>query len=325
MKTLLVALMIATCATAADRPVLWKDPGPIESLDLAGGPGGRDKAPQPPFVFEKEELSGTSPKVFVRDGRGAEWVVKFGQEAKPETFASRIAWAAGYVVPATYFVPEGKIDNVGPLGRAGQFIDHSTGAFRDARFEPAYNDSFRIIPGSKWDMRDSSLKNTKELSGLKLTMILVSNWDAKQVNMSIAEVNGQRFYSFTDWGASMGAPGAVAARSKWNCEAFAHISDTLVDGIDDGYVSFIYNGKDADAVANGIRVEDVQWYMNRMGKLTDDQIRAALQASGATPAETTCFTNALRKRLSQLAAIGSGSTVTRTITKTTTTTTQPQQ
>src|SRR5262249_62081655 len=30
-----------------ERPVLWRDPGNIESLDLFGGPGGQENSPDP--------------------------------------------------------------------------------------------------------------------------------------------------------------------------------------------------------------------------------------------------------------------------------------
>ena len=38
----------------ASRHRIWRDPGEVEPLDLAGGPGGRDGAPVPPFTFLKE-------------------------------------------------------------------------------------------------------------------------------------------------------------------------------------------------------------------------------------------------------------------------------
>ena len=49
------------------RAVIWRDPGPAESLDLAAGPGGRDGAPAPPFHFLEEHGGGTFPCVSVRD------------------------------------------------------------------------------------------------------------------------------------------------------------------------------------------------------------------------------------------------------------------
>jgi hypothetical protein len=319
-----------TAIAAADGgAVLWRDSGVVESLDLSAGPGGRDKAPQPPFTFVNEDTTGTSPKVTVRDGRGAIWSVKFGPEVKAESFATRFVWAAGYFAEPTYFVPQGTIQGASSLSRAGHYIQN--GRFRDARFELRDESVYRLINGSKWSMDDSAVKGTKELTGLKLTTMLLGNWDVKSDNMSIVESGGHRYFAVTDWGASMGAAQDMTGRSKWDCDGFKKQSEHFVQDVDNGYVTIDYSGKERHVITNNIRVDDVKWYMNRMSKLTDAQVRAGLQASGATAQEAACFTEALRKRLSQLAAVASGSwnsrtittTTTRTVTKTTTTTTEP--
>ncbi len=116
-KALLFLLCFAGTVLAGESTLLWRDPGPIESLDLSAGPGGRQNAPTAPFTFVKEEKHGTAPKIVVTDGRGKKWMVKFGDEAKAETFASRIAWAAGYPVRASYYVGSGQIANAPAGGR----------------------------------------------------------------------------------------------------------------------------------------------------------------------------------------------------------------
>jgi hypothetical protein len=326
---LLGALLTAAIASASDSPILWRDSGPVESLDLASGPGGPDGAPQPPFVFEKEETSGTSAKVLVKDARGKKWMAKFGPEVKAETFGSRMAWAAGYMVEPTYYVAEGKIENVGKLSRAAPFIDTKNGgAFKDSRFQ-LRDKAYEFIP-NKWSLDEKSIKGTKELAGLKLLAMLVANWDVKPANMAVIGYEGQRYFSITDWGASMGQSGEIGAHSKWDCPAFAKQSDHFVDGVSNGFVSFNYTGKSADMVGSNIRVSDVKWFMDRMGKLTDQQIQAGLVASGATPEEVPCFPQALRKRLGQLATVASTAgmspdSASKTTTTTTTTSTTPKQ
>src|SRR3954463_11911992 len=74
----------------APREFVWHDPGPPERLDFAGTFDPDLQLPAAPFTFEKEDLSGTQPKIFVRDARRALWNVKFGFEAKPESFSWRI-------------------------------------------------------------------------------------------------------------------------------------------------------------------------------------------------------------------------------------------
>src|SRR4051794_25942466 len=49
---------------------LWHDPGAVERLDLRHGSGGRALQPGPPFTFVKEDTSGSTPKVQVRDAAG---------------------------------------------------------------------------------------------------------------------------------------------------------------------------------------------------------------------------------------------------------------
>src|SRR4051812_38291683 len=128
MRYLFIALVGISLQAAPH--VLWEDPGAVERLDLVGGPGGRAHAPKPPFRFIREDTSGTAPKVRVRDRSGAQWSVKWGPEVKAETFASRIAWAAGYYVEPVYYVRTGRLLGVHDLGRADKHINKG-GYFRD--------------------------------------------------------------------------------------------------------------------------------------------------------------------------------------------------
>ena len=332
MRTVIIGFLAAALTWAADGAVLWRDPGPLESLDLAGGPGGRDKAPQPPFTFSEEEKGGTTPKIIVTDSRGVKWTVKFGEEVKAENFASRIAWAAGYFSDPTYFVREAQLDGVGSVGRAARFIQN--GRIENARFELRDNMTVHYIPKSSWDLDEASLKGTKELSGLKVLFILLSNWDVKPQNLAQVELGGQRYYAVTDWGASMGRAADATGASKWNCSNYSKDSKSFIEGPQNGFMVFNYDGKKSAQVTNGIRVEHVKWLMSRLGKLSDAQIDAALDASGATPEEKACFGKAFRSRLGQLMTIAEAEAPldssqqirTRTVTKTTTTTKEvPQQ
>jgi len=226
--------------TAAERPALWRDPGPIHTLDLAGGPGGAQNAPKGPFTFEKEVSEGITPKVVVVDSAGKKWMVKFGDEAKSETFASRIAWAAGYPVRASYFVPEGRIEKATSLKRAGNFID-GNGTFRTARFQKFDDDSFRQVPGGKLDLRDKGA-NLNHLNGLKLALLLVSNWDVKAANTAVFDIGGQSYATVADWGASLGDPGSPdPAARKWNCQAFTARTQNWIEAVENGYIQFNYH------------------------------------------------------------------------------------
>src|SRR6185503_6324809 len=86
--------------------VIWQDRGDAATLDLIGGPGGTLNEPGTTLRFVKESVSGTSPKFEVEDEHGVTWMVKVGEEARSETAATRLLWAAGYVVDEDYYRPQ---------------------------------------------------------------------------------------------------------------------------------------------------------------------------------------------------------------------------
>ena len=280
--------------------VLWNDPGPVSSLDLAAGAGGRDLAPKAPFVFNSEEAGGTSPKIIVTDANRRKWTVKFGPEVKAETFATRIVWAAGFFAEPSYYVPQGQIESVGKLTRAEPFVKN--GQFRDARFELRDNMTIRYLPGSQWFFED--VRDSPEAGMLKALIALLGNWDMKRENFSVVDVQGTQRYVITDWGASMGRAEDITGRSKWDCRLYARDSDKFVQDVQNGFVILNYAGKERLTITEGVAVEHAQKLAGRLGKLSDEQIRSALVAAGATPEEVSCFAPAFRKRVGQLAAAG---------------------
>src|SRR5258708_1837751 len=94
------------------QPVLWRNPSNISGLDLFYGPGGREHQPHSTYTFVKEDLHGSNPKFVVRDENGVEWKVKMGAEARPETVASRLVWAVGYLANEDYFVADLRVQGM---------------------------------------------------------------------------------------------------------------------------------------------------------------------------------------------------------------------
>jgi hypothetical protein len=296
--------------------VLWMDPGDSSSVDFEFGAGGSARRPQPPYRFVSEDDSGTSAKINVKDDRGVSWNIKFGEEANPSTFCTRLVWACGYFVPTEYFVERGRIEGTHGLVRAKDYVSQD-GAFVNGRFQ-LRSDSPRYLPGQGWTWVHNPFVGTHELQGLKILMLLVSNWDTKdardfvtvpdkglQMDSNLVifadDSTGQRryLYSNDDWGAAMGRWGNFFARSKWDCLGFAEQTPHLAKLLDDGTIEWGFHGKHWKDITD-IKVSDVQWLLHYLGRITDEQIRRGLVASGATSQQTGCYTRALRQRIQQL-------------------------
>jgi hypothetical protein len=299
----------------ARRRSLWRDPGAVERLDFAAGPGGRDGAPAPPFHFVEEHCVGSSPCVSVRDARGRTWRVKWGDEVRSETFSSRVVWAAGYHVEMNYFVPAGHIEGARELTRARVCIGEDR-SFVDARFELDEPGVEKLFDEHGWSWDANPFVGTRALAGLKVVVMLTSNWDNKDVRDVARGSNTAIFqhriawgrrearYLIIDWGASMGRWALVGFRGKWDAEGYAAQNAEFVKGVrEDGTVEWGYLGQRTEDATEGITVEDVRWLHAFVGRITDEQIRAGLRASGATDEETEIFTRALRGRIRLLGRV----------------------
>jgi hypothetical protein len=299
------------------RALIWRDPGPIERLDLGAGPGGHDGEPAPPFRFIEEHFSGSRPCVSIRDGRGKTWRIKWGDEVQVEALATRLAWAVGYFVETTYFVAEGRVEGAPELKRANICLDPA-GRFTAARFELEEENVIKHFDEHSWSWNDNPFVGTRELNGLKIVMMWLSNWDAKDVrdvargsNTAIFEYktrSGQREarYLITDWGGALGRWGNVVNRGRWDCEGFAEQTPLFVKGVEGDIVVWGYSGQRTADIAAGITVQDAQWLLGYLGRLQDRQIAAAVRASGGTPEEAARFTRALLDRVDRLRALAVG-------------------
>jgi hypothetical protein len=307
MRYSLLAICAVSMAAAQPPRLLWHDPGPVEQLDFSGGPGGRARAPKPPFRFLRADDSGSSAKVTVRDAAGSTWSVKWGSEVKAETFASRLAWASGYYVEPVYYVARGRIVGIQDPGRAGKFLD-KRGAFRDARFE-LIDRSKRYLQTTGWTWEKNPFAGTRQLNGLKIIVMLTSNWDNKDhrdssSNTAIVQSGSgpqrRMLYMVTDWGGSMGKWGNVFTREKWDCDGYRKQTPDFVKEVKGRQVKFGFSGQHDNEFKDDIDVRDVRWLMQYLGRVTEAQIRTGLRASGARRHEEECFTLALRNRLKQL-------------------------
>jgi hypothetical protein len=288
--------------------VLWHDPGAVETLDFRYGIGGPETAPKPPFTFVEEDETGSTPKVRVRDAEGRQWVIKFGEEASPDTFCTRLAWALGYYVEPTYFVAEGTIQGAAGLRRAKRDID-SNGRFEKGRFQQRSAEP-KFLKYATWSWSDNPFVDTPELKGLKILMMLLSNWDDKDArdaerrgaNTAIYQQGNLLYYFIDDWGAAMGSWGKFFTRSKWSASSYARQSQQFV-ALKDGRIHWGYVGQHSALMMNDIQFGDVAWLMRYLGRVTDDQLRTGMLSSGATPEQAEEYVAALRMRISELRAV----------------------
>ncbi len=293
---------------------LWHDPGNISGIDFATAPGGKTGLPAPPFQFVEEDLGGTNPKVKVRDARGRLWIVKWTAEIKSEPFATKLVTALGYFARPAYYVREGQIFGITKLRRARHYV-HSDGYFNEAAFKLISAD-LPYLKGYSWAWIDNPFLETRrgarQLNGLKILMMLTSNWDAKDArdtghgpNTAIYRVTGrghvaQLLFAFDDWGATLGKWGNYCVREKWDCDGYVKQTPHFVRGVRNGYVQWGFSGKHGRDLTEGISVEDVRWLLQYLGQLTDVQIQEGLRASGADPGEARRFGLAIRQRIRQL-------------------------
>ena len=301
------------------RPVLWRAPGDIPSRDLFYGPGSASLAPVAPFRFVKESKKGESPKFDVKDARGVVWTVKLGKEAQAETVATRLVWAVGYFAEEAYYFDEVRIVGLPKLSRGREFVlgDMVVGA----RFEP---ERPHLKEGENWDWQDNPFRGTRQLSGMKVLMILLNNYDARKENNKVFYVStpaGNRSearYYATDLGATLGRAGGLGGkRSKNDLKDF--LSTRFVMGVEDGAVEFDYDTRPSrlghlsilyppyyrgevkkEKAMRGIPVAHARWIGSLLSQLTEDQLRDAFRAAKYNDATMEGYVQALRERISQL-------------------------
>jgi hypothetical protein len=245
--------------------------------------------------------------VSVRDSTGREWRVKWGSEVRTETFGTRLAWALGYFAEQTHFIAEGEIHGAHDLRRAKACIDEHC-RFSEARFELSESGVTKHFDAHSWAWNDNPFVGTHELNGLKILMMLLSNWDNKDVrdvargsNTAIFESGNEARYLIIDWGAALGAWGSnVVQRGRWDAKAYAEQASALVAGVEGELVKWGYQGQRTTDLTENITRDDVRWFCRLAGQLRDEQLRDGFLASGATPDEAGYFTAGLRARIEKL-------------------------
>jgi hypothetical protein len=287
----------------AGTPILWQSRGDVSSLNLFWGIGSEESLPKPPFTFDKEDMTGTNPKIKVIDANGNKWNVKFDEEVNAEVAASRLVWACGYMVEESHFVRSGKAIGVRGLTRAKKFVG-SDGSFTNAMFEKRPDTIARR--NIRWNWDSNPFRGSKELSGLAILNVMLNNWDAKIDNNNVLGMYGddeQKVYDWyvqSDWGGTFGQSGGYFSHTKWDLMDYS--KQAFIDGVSGGTVKLHYSGKMGSGLKS-IPIEHAKWFAGIVGQLSDDQIRDAFKAAGATDQEVSGFTARFRQKINELKAL----------------------
>ena len=267
--------------------VLWRNPVDIASRNLLYGPGGQEHAPSGKFKFVEEGKEGATPKFDVVDEQGVTWRVKVGPEARAETAASRLLWAAGYFADEDYYLPELRVEGMQKLSRGQKFVS-AEGIVRGAGLE-------RHAAGRKkigtWSWSDNPFAGTKELGGLKTMMALMNNWDISERQNAIYDQGDvEHQYAVSDVGATFGKTGGILSRSKDNLKDYSQ-SDFIRESTPD-HVNF--------ARFKDVRRADAKWLGALLSKLSEGQIRDCFRAAGYSPQEIEGYTKVVQDRIRAL-------------------------
>ena len=302
-RTFALFVLAGVCATAQ---ALWTEPRPSTASDWTWGPGGQEMAPRPPFAFVKERFGGSNPKVEVTDAAGRRWVVKFGSESHTDTFAARLLSALGYAAEPTFYVERGSIEGVRGLKRAKRFVSKD-GSFTSGRFKLRVKGSADDDGNEAWSWNANPFVGSRELGGLKILVMLTSNWDTKDArdgkgntNTGIIHSDSKAQYAVTDWGATFGKYGTFFRRNRWDWSGYRIQTASFVKMSKDGALKWGFKGKHSQDITAGVGIADVIWLDRYLSRITDEDLTAGFAASGASQPVAHEYTRLMRDRILQL-------------------------
>ncbi|MBZ5491692.1 MAG: hypothetical protein LAO76_12250 [Acidobacteriia bacterium] len=272
--------------------VLWREPVDIKTRDLFYGQGGPDHMPNGKLTFIEEKFNGVNPKFDVRDESGIRWGVKMGNEAKPETAATRLIWAVGYFTNEDYYLPELKVGDLALTRGQNRIKNSKIDGVRLKR----HNKGEHQVADWSWDK--NPFVGTKELDGLKIMMEIICNTDLKTVQQHVYDVKGvEQRYVAADVGGSFGKAGKGFMRTKGKLSDYQALP--LIKNAGPEYIDF-WHFKHIPR-ANAI------WIGGYLTQLSDQQLRDAFRAGGFSDAEIDGFSRKVRDKINELVSLQSPS------------------
>ena len=291
--------------------VVWRDNANLAALNVLEGPGGLSQAPGTAFEFIKASEGGTAPKFVVKDENGVHWKVKLGPEAKPETAASRLMWAAGYISDDDYYRPEIRVAGMKKVLHGAPYISEG-GLVRGARLERIAEEKASL----NWSWQKVPEGQTREFNGLRVMMALLNNWDLKTENNSIHDHHDAgQFYIVSDLGATFGRTGNSFTRSKSVLQDYAQAK--FIHHVKGDEVDFVLHSRPffltlifrpdyyirrtrIQGIVKHIPLADARWLGEQLGRLSVRQIGDCFRSAGYSASEVEGYSRALTRRIDGL-------------------------
>ena len=263
----------------------------------------------------KEDNGGTNPKFDVRDASGTKWKAKLGPEARPETAATRLLWAVGFVSNENYLLAEAKVEDLPLRLKRGQELIGPDGEVKAVRLQKG--------PAAKkvgeWNWTHNPFRGTREFNGLRVMMALLSNWDLKDDNNAIYAESGKAgvvLYEVSDLGASFGRSGDSYTNSITKNNLAAYKRSKFISKIRPNDVSFnfpthlpflyVFNLPRFISysrkrwIGQHIPRSDAKWIAARLAELSPAQIRDAFRAAGYSPEQVEAYASTVEARIAEL-------------------------
>lgn len=318
---LLAAQLPAMAAQSTETPedaMLWRDPGEITTRNLLYGSGGADHQPRGTMIYVDEDHAGSNPKFHVQDREGTKWTAKMGVEARPETAAAHLLWAAGYYSDEDYFVPRLIVENLPSHLERGQNLVGADGTIKNVRLE---RHSKGLKKAGHWKWKRNPFTGTRQFNGLRIMMALMNSWDLKDENNAIYELNSDvagphKVYVVSDLGASFGTTGYswTQTMAKGNLKSYSH--SRFISKVSPEFVDFNVPTRPAliyffhlSGLIQRLRMrwigrhiprEDARWMGDLLSRLSPDQIQDAFRSAGFSPQEVEGFSKILQERIAEL-------------------------
>jgi hypothetical protein len=292
---------IVASRTESQATGLWEPPAAPATSDLFNGTWGAKYAPDPAavYTFVRNKEHGVNPGVVVRDPAGRVWHVKqsngqpLGDEGPVEVTLSRVLAAVGYHQPPVYFLPSFTMAD--PNGK----IHREDGG------------RFRLDDGSmrdlgEWSWEENPFIGSRPFQGLLVMLVMFNSWDLKDSNNAVYEVqrpNGRvdQLYVVRDLGGALGGSGTLHPKRN-NVEKFERFR--FISGVENGVVSFDYDGKKPELIRKRITIDDARWAGDLLGALSDRQWHDAFRAGGYTPAISDRFIRKIQDNIAQARSLG---------------------